>query len=68
MSRLLALLYSECQERCRMGRGPDSRMETRQDQPCDHILWYISGWFFSSHSWHFLTVPPYSQYYLVKAC
>lgn len=31
----------------------------------DHILSYMAGWFFSSHSWHFLTVPPYSQYYLV---
>lgn len=34
------------------------------DGPCDQITEYISGWFFSSHSWHFLTVPPYSQYYL----
>ena len=27
----------------------------------DHISSYRSGCFFSSHSWHFLTVPPYSQ-------
>lgn len=30
--------------------------------PGDHIRVYNFGWFFSSHSWHFLTVPPYSQY------
>ena len=34
--------------------------------PADHILAYREGWFFSSHSWHFLTVPPYSQYYHVR--
>ena len=33
--------------------------------PVDHILAYREGCFFSSHSWHFLTVPPYSQYYYV---
>ena len=33
--------------------------------PCDHILEYMSGWLASSQSWHFLMVPPYSQYYLV---
>lgn len=32
--------------------------------PADQIRSYMTGSFFSSHSWHFLTVPPYSQYYL----
>lgn len=32
--------------------------------PADQMRLYSSGSFFSSHSWHFLTVPPYSQYYL----
>lgn len=30
--------------------------------PGDHIVSYKSLWFFWSHSWHFFTVPPYSQY------
>lgn len=30
--------------------------------PGDHIISYRAGCFFSSHSWHFFTVPPYSQY------
>lgn len=30
--------------------------------PGDHIASYKSLWFFWSHSWHFFTVPPYSQY------
>jgi hypothetical protein len=34
-------------------------------EPADQRRSYISLLFFSSHSWHFLTVPPYSQYYLV---
>jgi hypothetical protein len=33
-------------------------------EPGDHMVAYNEGWFFSSHSWHFFTVPPYSQYYL----
>lgn len=32
-------------------------------EPGDHILAYTSGWFFSSQTWHFFTVPPYSQYW-----
>lgn len=37
-----------------------------QSEPGDHILSYNVGWFSWSHSWHFFTVPPYSQYYSVK--
>lgn len=36
------------------------------DGPADQMRLYSSGCFFSSHSWHFFTVPPYSQYYLPK--
>ncbi len=42
----------------------ESRGEERggRDEPADQIRSYISLWWLSSHSWHFLTVPPYSQY------
>lgn len=33
--------------------------------PSDQRRSYISSWAFWSHSWHFLTVPPNSQYYLL---
>lgn len=42
------------------GMGWDGRAEGVV--PADHMLSYRAGCFFSSHSWHFLTVPPYSQY------
>lgn len=53
-----------------LGGGDDLEGVVRgeEDGPVDHILWYMSGWCFSSHSWHFFTVPPYSQYYLVRVC
>lgn len=37
-----------------------------EDAPDDQILSYMSGWFFSSHAWHWVTVPPYSQYYYAR--
>jgi hypothetical protein len=39
--------------------------ERKEDKPSDHSLSYISAWFFCSQSWHFLTVPPNSQYYFL---
>ena len=36
-----------------------------EDVPSDHNRSYISGWDFCSHSWHFFTVPPNSQYYFL---
>jgi hypothetical protein len=44
--------------------GMGSR-ERNEDRPSDHSLSYISAWFFCSQSWHFLTVPPNSQYYFL---
>jgi len=42
----------------------EERGEEKRDVPADQRRWYMSGWDFSSQSWHFLTVPPNSQYYL----
>ena len=33
-----------------------------EDTPSEYNRSCISGWFFSSHSLHFFTVPPNSQY------
>jgi hypothetical protein len=49
-------------------KGVEKGMGSRErsgDRPSDHSLSYISAWFFCSQSWHFLTVPPNSQYYFL---
>jgi hypothetical protein len=46
-----------------VGRGQVE--EEERDGPSDHSLSNISAWFLCSQSWHFLTVPPNSQYYFL---